>query len=105
MKDRVIWRPRAQQDLIDYASYLAETNPETADRFLEAAEAASQQLLTFPALGSPRQYRHPRLVDVRAWRIKGFEKLWLFYHPTATGIEILRVLHSSRDIEAIMEEE
>ena len=43
MKDRVIWRPRAQQDLIDYASYLAETNPETADRFLEAAEAASQQ--------------------------------------------------------------
>lgn len=105
MTGRVTWRPRAQQDLIDHASFLADTNPEVADRFLEAAEAASHQLLTFPALGSPRQYRHPHLAAVRAWRIKGFDKLWIFYYPTATGIEILRVLHSARDIDAIMEEE
>jgi toxin ParE1/3/4 len=105
MTGRVTWRPRAQQDLLDQASFLADTNPEVADRFLEAAEAASRQLLTFPTLGSPRQYRNPRLVDVRAWRLKGFAKVWLFYHPTPTGIEILRVLHSARDIDAIMEEE
>jgi plasmid stabilization system protein ParE len=35
--------------------------------------------------------------------IRGFEKHVIFYRPIANGIEVVRVLHASRDLEAMFE--
>ena len=35
------------------------------------------------------------------FRIGDFEKVLIFYRPTPQGIEILRVLHGARNIEAM----
>lgn len=55
-------------------------------------------------MGKICQFSNPRLVDVRQQAIKGFKRYLVFYRVTDTGVEILRVIHSARDIEAILDE-
>ena len=35
--------------------------------------------------------------------VRGFEKYLNFYMPRADGIEIVRILHSARDIESLFQ--
>ena len=52
MTGRVRRRLRAQFDLINHSLYLVtERSPETADRFVDAAEAAFAQLAGQPQMG------------------------------------------------------
>jgi toxin ParE1/3/4 len=98
-------RPQAQLDLADYATRIARENPEAAQRFLDAAQATVQTLLAMPEMGSPCQFQNPKLHGVRRWAVKGFAKYLIFYQPITDGIELLRVIHASRDIEKIFEDE
>lgn len=47
----------------------------------------------------------PTLFGLRRWPIQGFEKHLIFYLVFENTIDIVRVLHSARDIEGILEEE
>jgi plasmid stabilization system protein ParE len=38
-------------------------------------------------------------------RVRGFDKYLIFYREIADGTEVIRVLHSSRDIAAVLDEE
>jgi len=40
----------------------------------------------------------------RVFPVRGFGKHLVFYRPVEDGIEILRVIHGARDIEALFEE-
>jgi toxin ParE1/3/4 len=44
------------------------------------------------------------LADIRQQGIKGFKKYLVFYRVTDTGVEIIRVIHGARDIEAILDD-
>ncbi len=57
-----------------------------------------------PGMGKICQFTNLQLVDVRQQAIKGFRKYLVFYRPTASGIEILRVIHGARDLAAIFDE-
>jgi len=50
-----------------------------------------------PALTGPS----PVLAGVRMLRIAGFDNYLIFYCPTENGIDIIRVLHAKRDIDAL----
>ena len=39
------------------------------------------------------------------WQVRGFEKHLIFYRPIKDGIEIIRVLHASRDLVAVLDED
>jgi toxin ParE1/3/4 len=71
-------------------------------RFIEAAEKAFLRLLDLPDIGRRRQFRHPDLAGVRSWPVPGFEKHLIFYRLAPQGIQVLRVLHSARDLDAIL---
>lgn len=105
MSPRATWRPQAQSDLLERAVYLADQDLAVADRFLEATEQTVSQLLKTPKMGRLWPVHHPRLVGIRSWRIKGFVKVLLFYFPEHDGIEIVRLLHTSQDIDAILSQE
>jgi len=49
----------------------------------------------------------PALVarSARVFRVRGFEKVLIFYRPSRQRIEILRVLHGSQDLEALFAKE
>lgn len=70
-------------------------------RFIEAAEEAFSKLSAMPEKGAKREYFHPRLKGLRMWPIPDFPKILIFYNQLENGIEVVRVLHSSRDIEAL----
>lgn len=98
-------RGAALRDLLEQADYLGrEGGRSLAERFFDAANATFLQLLTSPNLGSPCDFRHPEAKNLKVWRVKGFEKHLIFYRSDASGIEIVRVLHSARNVEPILNE-
>lgn len=51
-----------------------------------------------------REFQHPKAAGIRSWSITGFPNHLIFYRPVEGGIEVLRVLHGARDINAIFED-
>jgi toxin ParE1/3/4 len=98
-------RPIVIQDLIEQATYIAKGNLDASDRFLLAAEETFSVLGRMPAIGRLSGFAHPSLVDVRQYSVKGFKGYLVFYRINDSGVEVLRVLHGSRDLEAILDEE
>lgn len=56
-----------------------------------------------PKIGKLCQFSHPKLTDIRQHAIKDFRRYLIFYRLTNSGIEVLRVIHGTRDFEAILE--
>jgi toxin ParE1/3/4 len=98
-------RPIVIQDLIEQATYIAKDNLDASDRFLMAAEETFSALGRMPAIGKLSGFTNSSLVDVRQCSIKGFARYLVFYRINDSSIEILRILHGSRDLEAILDEE
>ena len=74
-------------------------------RFLTAAHKTFELLAGKPGIGWKCRLQQPDLASVRVFRISGFEKMLVLYRPFVDGIEILRVVHSSRDLEAFLRRE
>lgn len=102
MSLRVVVRPAARRDLAEQSEHIAEDSPTAAFRFLEAASAAFDLLGSFPEIGRLRRFLHPKLSGVRSWPIKGFEKHVIFYRFSERQIDILRVIHSARDLTRVL---
>lgn len=101
MTARAVIRPEASRDLDEQFEYLAEQSTELATRFLAAVRASVQRLVEQPDLGVSRGFTHEALRDVRAWMVRGFPKHIIYYRPDPGGIEVIRLLHGSRDIVAL----
>ncbi len=98
----LIVRDRATQDLRQQANYiLAMGNRDAAERFLESAEYAFNQLAIAPSIG--KIVSLPDMLMIRQWRIKNFKDYLIFYQVKDEQVEILRVLHGARDLENIID--
>ena len=101
----IIKRPQAVIDVIEQADYLSQVaDPATADRFLEATETAFAELEQMPYIGSVYTTSQKNLAGLRQWHIKGFPRYIVFYLPTDIEIFIVRILHSSRDLDILFDE-
>jgi toxin ParE1/3/4 len=47
----------------------------------------------------------PELESLRVFRVSGFEKMLVLYRPLSEGVEILRVIHGSRNLLALLRRE
>lgn len=94
MKLRVLKRPLAESDLDDIWWYIAQDNPEAADRLLDRIEERCRALARFPEMGANREELMP---GVRSLPIGNYV---VFYLPIEYGIDIVRVLPGMRDIDA-----
>ena len=98
-------RPRAIYAIIEIAEYIGQNSPASAERFMDATEAAFAQLEATPGMGHLYDSFDIRLANVRVWSMKGFPNHLIFYRPSEAGIEIIHVLHGARDISAVLAEE
>jgi toxin ParE1/3/4 len=100
-------RPRARRDLDDQAVYLAEeASSAIGYRFLLPAEETFALLASQPEIGwRPKVKRLRGLESLRMFTISGFEKMVVLYRPTSDGVEIVRVVHGSRDLRAVIRAE
>ena len=98
---RVVRRPIAEDDVVEIADQIAVDNPRAAVRFTAAVRVTEEALLAMPGMGSKRDFDHPMLTGMRFHLVRGFRKYLIFYIPRVDGIEIVRVLHGARDLEAL----
>jgi len=103
---RYVVRPKADEDLDNQALYLAEqANADVGHRFLIAAHETFSLLATQPDMGWHPRLEHPTLTSLRVFRISGFDRMLVLYRPMTDGVEIIRVIHGSRDIERLLRRE
>jgi toxin ParE1/3/4 len=105
MPSHVQKMPQAAADLVEITAFIAEDNPEAADRFLNAAEAAFGMIASLPSVGRAYRVQSPAAQGMRVWRVEGFERYLILYRAGESQIDIVRVLHGSRDIEGLFAEE
>jgi len=100
---RYFVRPKADEDLDSQAFYLAEkAGLEIGHRFLIAAHETFALLAMQPEMGWHPRLKHPEFVSLRTFRVTGFERLIVLYRPMPEGVDIFRVLHGSRNLEALL---
>jgi plasmid stabilization system protein ParE len=92
----------AKKDIAEIAAYYGKESLDLELRFLAAAESAIDKLVAMPGKGAKREYFHPKLKGLRMWPIPDFRKILIFYAQTDAGIEVVRVLRASRDIEDLL---
>lgn len=96
--------PVADRDIDDQAAYLmAEAGLELALRFLAAADDTFAAIARMPGLGQIWGSSDPRLADLRIWRIEGFRNHLAFYRTADDYVEIVRMLHAARGLDALLE--
>ena len=102
MSARYTVTPKADRDLDDYVDYLArEATVDVALSFLDAVHKTFALLAENPNIGWPSRLKHSALNALRVFRVTSFEKMLILYRPLAGGVDILRVVHGSRNLQAL----
>lgn len=84
----------AENDIEKIWWYIAQDNPDNADKLLDEIVETCRKLARFTSMGRNPDELHPGLQSFPVG------KYLIFYMPIAGGIEIIRVLHGMMDIEA-----
>jgi toxin ParE1/3/4 len=90
---QIIKRPQAESDLEEIWWYIAQNNPKNADNFLDLLWEHCVFLAQSPFSGKKRDELLPNL---RSFPVRHYV---IFYLPLENGIELVRVMHGSRDID------
>jgi toxin ParE1/3/4 len=92
---RVRLTPRARADLDDIWLYIARDNLAAADRLIDGISARCASLADFPDLGPARPDLAPDA------RMLTFGDYIVLYRRAGADIEIVRVSHGARRLEAL----
>lgn len=98
-------RPQARRDVVELATYIGRDNVDAANRFLLASERTFDLLAASPEIGAVYSTKNKRLIGLRVFRVNRFPNHLVFYLPRTHTIEIVRVLHGARDLDAALLDE
>lgn len=91
----IVKRPLARSDLAEIWDYIADDNETQADTFVDLFDQKFQELARHPNMGRSRDELEE---DLRSFPVGRYV---IFYRAIPEGVEIIRVLHGSRDLHAI----
>ncbi|WP_017295636.1 type II toxin-antitoxin system RelE/ParE family toxin [Geminocystis herdmanii] len=94
--------PKVSQYLDDLFQYLVRENKNIALKFFDSSREIIALLAQMPNLGKSCQFAHPKLKGLRQYRVKDFNKFFIFYFYTDNLLIIVRVIQGNRDIETIL---
>lgn len=95
-------RHTARRDLVEIVAYLAERSEGSARRFRAEAQATFTRLAGMPGMGTRYEPDEPAYAELRYFPVSKFPLYLVFYRPLPDGIEVVRVLHGSRDIAGVL---
>jgi plasmid stabilization system protein ParE len=55
-----------------------------------------------PELGSLCEFDPPHLADIRSWTLRKFRHFVILYRPMEDGVEVIRVVHGSQDMQSLL---
>lgn len=91
---RVTRRPAAEADILEIWAFIAEDSLVEADLWVDRLDEKLVLWATQPTMGRNRDEVSPGI------RSLVFGRYVVFFEPLSDGIDVVRVLHSSRDIDA-----
>ena len=95
----IVQRPEAAADLLDIWLHIAPQNLAAADRLADRIALQCGHLAEMPRLGRARD---DLAAGLRSFTVGSYV---LFYVPLNDGIELIRVLHGARDLDALFSAE
>ena len=93
-----ILNPHAQRDIRDIREFIADRSPAAAGRLMTRLTANFRSLAANPFLGRERPDLGP---DLRSFPVEN--NYIIIYSLSGAGIEIIRVLHGSRDLPTLFQ--
>ena len=94
-------KPQAERDIEECFVFIGEDNLDVAVHFLVAVEDSIELLGKNPFLGNIREFKNSRISNIRMTLVKGFHNYQIYYTVGEEIVEIVRVLHGSRDLRDI----
>ena len=94
----VIRTANATRDLNKIRNWWLQTDSEVAFRFASGVKKTIQRLAELPQMGD--EYGVPDGTWRRRVRVDGFAKYWIYYHFDGSALRVLRVIHSSQNVES-----
>ncbi len=94
---RALLTPQAERDIDDIGEYIAANNPAEAYQLVRSIRQRCQALAKMPETGRSREELAPGL------RISHVGRYLIFFRPDPEGIEVVRVVHGSRDLPKLFE--
>ena len=96
---QVVWRPLARADLLALYDWIAgQADPDTAFAYTGKIEAKAAKLAIYPERGTPRDDLVPGLRTMPYRR-----KVVIAYHVLENEVEILRLVHSRKDLGGVFD--
>lgn len=102
MRRSIDVRDEAKADveaIVDY--YALEAGDAVAFRFIDDLTSAYDLLAETPSAGSPRLGDQLGLAGLRMWSLRNFPYALIYFDQPAV-IDVWRVLHAQRDLEAVL---
>ena len=94
---RLVRRPLAGADIAEIWDYIAADSFASADAWVDRLDEKLKLLATQPLMGRSRSELSKDL------RSMPFGRYVIFYLPLTDGIDVVRVLHSARDVDAVFD--
>jgi len=94
--------PQAADDLFEIWSYIARDSVGAADRLEAAFYDACAFLAKGPLRGKVRE--DITQLPLRFWTVQAFPNYIIVYDPQSDPLQIIRILHARRDIQAVLGE-
>lgn len=105
MAKPVRFRDLASADLEAAADYyVAEASHDVAARFVDAVEAAARRVGKSPGIGTLRFAYELSIPELRAMTVGRFPYV-MFYVEHPDAVEVWRLLHTSRDLPASLQDD
>ena len=87
--------PRARNDLFEIWNYIAQDNPNAANRVAQAIILACDLVSNSPLAGRVREDLAP--LPLRFWLVQPYVNYCVVYDPETTPLQIFRIVHGARD--------
>ena len=82
-----------------FAWYGERAGAEVAWKFQAALDTSLRKLSIQPDLGRLRHFRHPKLQDLRSFRVeRPFDNLLVFYRVQGDVLQAVRLMHGARNL-------
>jgi toxin ParE1/3/4 len=94
MSNRARKTPQTEIDLMSIYNFIADDSLRAAEAWLARVEATFDMLAETPMAG---RARNDLGTNVRSFSVGNYV---IFYRPIADGVEVVRVIHGRRDIDA-----
>ena len=102
MTRRVEMRPSVPADIPEAVAFLDRQSAGRGDRFATLLVETLDWLAEHAEAGSPKTFTDARLIDLRSWPVRQFDRYLIFYGLHPDRIEVFGVVYGTRDLEAVL---